>query len=210
MEEKTTECLYYMAFNSFLLQKPEFEVYFQLLKNQLESFPGSDGILSPKDKTRLDLMRKSFLTRSFSLFEGVLDFSASSFLPDPGKSEKPHMELVRDIYRSRESVIEPFTGPIREACFEYPVLDGFVDLMVQSGPCAHIIEVKTSLADHAIIGQVMKYYIGMCLKFNLKFFDEVKIVTICPGYDQAAVRGLKQVKATVLSLDTSTMNVTLL
>ena len=53
----------------------------------------------------------------------------------------------------------------------------------------------------------MKYYIGMCLQLSLKFFRDVKIITICPGYDQAACNGLRQIGATMLLIDPVTLKV---
>ena len=206
-EEKTSECLYYRAYRSFLLQSPEFNIDFQLLQKQRSDFPDSFSLLTDKDQIRLRQMQSAFYTGRFVIFEGCTYEFSNIILPDPGKSDKNHKELVNEIYKQRAVILEPYTGPIEDACIEYPVIDGFVDLMAQSNRCAYIIEVKTSTADHAIIGQTMKYYVGVSLQLVLKFFNDVKIITICPGYDPASYRGLKQIGATILSINTENMKV---
>jgi len=210
MEESTTECLYYRAFRSYLLQSPDFKTDFHLLQKQQSDFPDSFKVLNVHDQVRLKQMQSAYCTGRFVLFEGSTFDFAKVILPELEKSEKPHRELVIDVYKNRKTILEPYTGPIKDACFEYPVLDGSIDLMVQSGLCAYVVEIKTDTADHSIIGQVMKYYVGMCLKLSLKFFNEVKIITVCPGYDQASHRGLKQIGATVLSINPKTSKTALL
>jgi hypothetical protein len=209
MESLTTECLYFRSLRSFLLQLPEFHVDYQLLQKQMVEFPDSFQLPS-QDRARLNSMQRSFQTGTFSLFEGNLSEFTNIILPDNEKSEKNHKELVKEIYRNRKTTLEPFIGPIEDVCPEYPVLDGSLDMMALKGLCAYIIEVKTVTADHAIVGQVMKYYVGMCLKLILKFFNEVKIVTICPGYDPASYRGLRQIGATILAIDPKSLKTTLL
>jgi len=209
-EELTTECLYYRTFRSFLLQNSDFKTDFILLRRQQDAFPDSFKILTEKDQTRYKQMQSAFYTGRFSLFEGnTIDFSNIP-LPEIEKSDITHKELVAEIYKNRTLTLEPYTGPIQEACPEYPVYFGSIDLMIRSGSCAYIVEVKTDTADHAIVGQVMKYYVGMSLQLVLKFFDEVKIITICPGYDQAAYNGLRQLGAAILLLDHKSMKISTL
>jgi hypothetical protein len=199
-EDITTEALYYRAHHSFLLQSPEFRTDFELLTHQYQSFPESFKVLSKPDVIRIRQMQDSYRTGRFTLFDLVPDLSMPNF-PTSGKSDRKHGELCMEIWKRRESVLEPHTGLIDSACLEYPVRFGKVDLMVQSGSCAYIVEVKTETADHAIVGQVMKYFVGMCLKLILKMFNEIKIITLCPSYDEASMLGLRQIGAKALILN---------
>jgi hypothetical protein len=150
-------------------------------------------------------MQEAFKTGVFNLFKGIpLNFS-NTILPKMDDVEQSHQDLIRKIYKN--GILEKYIGALDNVCLEYPVLYGDIDLMAISNKCAHIVEFKTDTATHAIIGQVIKYYIGLCLKFNLKFFNEVKIITICPGYDPIALKGLKQIGATTLLVDSKTFKI---
>ena len=206
-EESTTECLYYRAFNSYLLQEKHFKSNFDMLQQQFSEHPKSFKIFSKNEVLRLVQMEQAYRTNTFNLFSGnTLEFN-NIILPKIENVLVDHQELVFHTYQNREISLIPHTGPIDDACPEYPVLYGFVDLMVLSGKCAYAIEFKTDTASHSIVGQVMKYYIGLSLLFNLKFFNEVKLITICPGYDQAAYNGLRQIGATMLLVDPKTLKV---
>jgi hypothetical protein len=150
-------------------------------------------------------MQEAFRTGVFNLFKGIpLDFS-NTVLPKMDNVEQSHRCLIREVYQS--GVLEKYTGPIDDICLEYPVLYGSIDLMIISNKCAYLIEFKTDTATHAILGQVIKYYIGLCLKFNLKFFNDVKIITVCPGYDPIALKSLKQIGALTLLVDSNTLKI---
>ena len=71
-----------------------------------------------------------------------------------------------------------------------------------------MIEVKTEPAEHDIIGQVMKYFIGLSLKLILRHFNEVKMITLCPGYNEMAFKGLQQIGALPLLINPKNFRVT--
>ena len=166
--------------------------------------------LSKKDVLRIQQMQIAYRTGKFCLFESNIETLTDSLFPETGESDKKHSDLVQAIYLHKEQTLEPFVGPIDDLCPEYPVLFGKIDIMAISGRISHVIEVKTDAADHSIVGQVMKYYIGLSLKLIQKFWDEVQIVTICPGYEKSAYHGLRQINAKPLLIDTRTLKVTLL
>jgi len=204
-EKTTTECLFYRAFRSFLLQDSDFKINFEMLAHQYYQFPDTFNIFSQNEVQRLIQMQEAFRTGIFNLFKGIpLDFSNIT-LPKMDNIEQTHQDLIREVYKS--GALEKYTGLVEEVCLEYPVNYGNIDLMAIANNCAYVIEFKTDTATHAILGQVMKYYIGLCLKFNLKFFKDVKIITVCPGYDSIALKGLKQIGATTLLVDSKTLKV---
>ena len=189
------------------MQSPEFHMNFELLQKQYSENPESFKTLHKLDVLRLIQMQETFNTGVYSPFKGhSIDFS-SIIAPIMANVPQKHKDLVLAIYKNKEQTLEPYMGPVEDACPEYPILYGNIDLMARNGDCAYIIEVKTDPANHAIVGQVMKYYIGMCLQLSLKFFRDVKIITICPGYDQAACNGLRQIGATMLLIDPVTLKV---
>lgn len=207
-EESTTECLYYRAFRSYLLQDPDFKMNFELLDEQFKKYPESFKSFEKIEVLRMIHMQESYKTGIFNLFKGNIEDFSKVILPKRDNVEQKHRDLVLGVYQDREKSLVPYIGPIDDACPEYPVMFGDIDLMILSGRCAHALEFKTDTATHAIVGQVMKYYIGLCLLFNIKFFNDVKIITICPGYDQAAYNGLRQLGAIILLVDPKTLKVT--
>ena len=204
-EETTTECLYFRAFRSFLLQDPDFRMNFEMLAYQYFHYPEVFKMFCQNDVQRLIKMQEAYRTGIFNLFPGNPLELSSTILPKMDSIEQTHLDLIRNVYQS--GALEKYTGPMDEVCLEYPVHYGNIDLMAISNKCAYVIEFKTDTATHAIIGQVMKYFIGLSLKFNLKFFNEVKIITVCPGYDPIALKGLKQIGAITLLVDSKTFKV---
>jgi hypothetical protein len=201
-----TECLFYRALRTFLIQSPEFYRDFSFLQEQYNSFPESFKSLSPNNLIRFDMMKKSFSFKKFILFEGASITDPPVLLPpDKEKSEMNHQTLIREILRT--GALDPFIGTGAEICPEYPVDYGLIDLFAVKDSCAYIIEVKTETADHSIVGQVLKYYVGVGLRLILKHFDDIRTVTVCPGYNQAAVFGLKQLKTLMLLQDPKTAEI---
>lgn len=203
-QASTTEVLYYMAYNAFLVQDGRFKDFFEMLKDQYQKYPESFSILTKSDVLRIKMMQDSFETNTFRLFEGpCLDLNSD--IPGRGeKSEKKHFELIKEVYIRRESTLEPYTGIIEDACLEYPVRYGNIDLLVRSNNTAWILEFKTETANHSIIGQLMKYYVGVSLQLINKFFNDVKMVAICPGYEQSTYKSLKGMGVTTLVVEPKT------
>jgi len=204
-EESTSECLYYRAYRSFLLQDPEFKVNYEILSDQYKRFPGTFKQFSKNDVLRLIRMQEAYKTGTFNLFKSISLNTSNTVLPKMGDIDQSHQNLVWEVYK--RGVLEKYTGPIENVCPEYPVLYGNIDLMIIAGNCAYAVEFKTDTADHSIIGQVTKYYIGLCLQLNLKFYNDVKIITVCPGYDPVALKALKQIGTIILLIDPKTLKV---
>ena len=205
-ENSTTECLYFRAYRSFLLQEPDFKMNFEILAHQYYHFPNTFKIFSKNDVERLIQMQEAFRAGVFYLFKGINIDLTNTTLPKMNNIKQTHQDLIREVYKN--GILDKFIGgSINNVCLEYPVIYGNIDLMIIANNCAYVIEFKTDTATHAILGQVTKYYIGLCLKLNLKFFNDVKIITICPGYDPVALKGLKQIGATTLIVDSQTLNV---
>jgi hypothetical protein len=201
MPDNTADVLFFMAYHSFLLQKPNFTDNFEMLLDHYKHFPESFKQFNKHEILRISQMQTAYKNGRIILFEGT-DTSQLPNLPYRGeKSDKNHAELCMGIYLNRKQTLEPYTGPIENACLEFPVLYGNIDIMAQSGMCAYVIEVKTEPAEHDIIGQVMKYFIGLSLKLILKHFNEVKMITICPGYNPIAYKGLQQIGALPLIIN---------
>jgi hypothetical protein len=201
-----TEALFFRAFHSFLLQKPEFIDNFEMFLDQYKNEPETFKQFNKPELLRIKQMQDAYKSGHINLFNGA-DISQYSDPPKGEKSEKNHKELCMGIYLHKEQTLEPYTGPISQACFEFPVIYGDIDLMIQSNMCAYVVEVKSQPAEHDIIGQVMKYYVGLSLKLILKHFNEVKMITICPGYNQSAYNGLRQIGALPLIIDPQNFNV---
>jgi len=205
-EEAATEALYFFLYRSYLLQKSDARSYYEMLKNQYKKYPESFKILTKNDLFRLGQVQDDIKNNRFSLFSGPLDMDDSvSEALKREKSDKKHSDLCIAIAEDRK--FRNRIGPIDFVSLEHPVMFGSIDILFQSRKTAYIIEVKTDNADHAIIGQVRKYFIGLSLKLILRLFDEIKIITLCPGYDRASLTGLRQIGAKPLLIDTNTLEV---
>jgi RecB family endonuclease NucS len=201
-EDAITEVLYYKAYHALLLGKPEFSQHYEMLQRQYQLYPQSFRSLTKSDILRIKKMKDAYNTKNFNLFEGIPIPQYSDVVVSCGeKGHKNHRQLCKEIYLNRATVLEPYTGVLDEVQTEYPVIYGSIDLLGQRGKTVYIIEVKTDTADHAIVGQVTKYYIGLSLQLHLKHFNDIGIITLCPGYDSFVYNQLKQMNAIPLLLD---------
>lgn len=192
--EIDTEALFYRLLHSYLLQQPALQDNYAMLLDHYQKHVGSFKILRKHELLWLKKIQNDIKDNKLSLFSAPLDFSSALEILNKEKSDQSHKEICREIIKNK-ALVEPFTGPIKEMNVEHPVKFGFIDIIAYHERCVYIIEIKSKSADHSIIGQMMKYYIGMCLKLVLKMFDEVRMITLCPGYDQASFSGLKQIGA---------------
>jgi hypothetical protein len=192
--EIETDALFYRLLHSYLLQQPALKENYAMLLGHYHEHQESFKILKKHEILWLNQIQNDVKNNRLSLFSSPLDLSPTSEILKKEKSDQSHKDICREIIRNKE-IIEPFTGPIKEMNIEHPVRFGFIDLIAYSNRRVYIIEIKSKSADHSIVGQMMKYYVGMCLKLVLKLFDEVKMITLCPGYDQSSFSGLKQMGA---------------
>jgi hypothetical protein len=200
MSAKIAECLYYRTWTSFLRRSKEFQTDYKFLLEHKNEFPTSFDIFTQNDLNRISLMDHFFKTGQFLCFK-ISDPVFSDTVPQMEDTKESHRNIIRKLYDDREKSICPYTDGIDFICPEFPVESGNIDLVVYSKNIAYAIELKTTSADHSIIGQVLKYYIGLSLNLCHKFYNDVKLITICPGYDKTAFWGLKQMGVRTLLLD---------
>jgi hypothetical protein len=194
------EVFYFRLLHSYLLQQPDLHLNYEILLDVYNRAPEAFSIFTRNDLLRIKQIQDDIKTGRHTLFSGPL--SLSTDIPDALRKEKSdhtHRQICREIAQ-HPSVLEPHTGPIHFLNLEHPTQFGLIDILAQSEECAYIIEVKTKAADHSIIGQVQKYFVGMSLKLMYKTFDEIKILTVCPGYDQPSYQGLRHIGAKSLIL----------
>lgn len=204
MAQIEAEALYFRMYHSYLLQRPSLRDDYDMLKDHYQSHPGCLKKLTKNDLLRIKQVQEDILNNRHSLFTSHLDLNPG--LPEALKKEKTdqnHREMCNTIVRNSGRLLEPFTGPISFMNREHPSLFGPIDIVAQSGCCMYVIEAKTKSADHAIVGQIMKYFIGVSLRLSHRFFDEVKMITVCPGYDDPAFKGLKSIGAQTLLISSN-------
>jgi len=176
-----------------------------MLKDLFAQNPDYFKVLSKKNLMWLKKIQNDINNNTFSLFSGTLNLSENPY-ENREKTERKHSQLCLGLIKNKE-IFEPFTGKISSINIEHPTVYGPIDIFILSNETAYIIEVKTTSATHAIIGQVMKYWIAVSLKTNLKMFDEVKIITLCPSYDENAYKGLKSIQALPLILNDNPLRI---
>jgi hypothetical protein len=177
-----------------------------MLLDHYTKYPKSLLVLTKNDLLRLKQIQEDIVNNRYSLFSGTLDFNNN--LPEfkKEKSDIKHAKLCDKLIEKTDT-LESLVGPINYISREHPTPFGPIDIVVQSGDTAFVIEVKTYKADHAIIGQVMKYFIALSLKLIIRHYDDIKMITLCPGYDKASYFGLKQIGARPLIINTNSLEI---
>jgi len=193
------EALFYRLYNSYLLQKSDLIDNYRMIQELYQTSPKSLLSLSTRNIKRLKKVQEDILEGKHSLFSSGLNCGPVVDICKNEKTDKSHVDICLELAKNPH-LLEPFTGPINYLTLEYPTLFGPIDLMVLSNKTAYIIEVKTDTANHAIIGQVTKYWIALSLRLSINHYDEVRIITACPGYDKIALIGLKDLNAIKLKI----------
>jgi len=206
-EELETEALFFRLLNSYLLQRPCLKDDYGMLLNHYKKHKETFHILRPAYIQWIGNIQDDLHNNRYSLLSGNMSFDET--IPEAIKKEKTsqkHSEICHELVKRKKELLEPFTGPLQSMNFEQPTIYGPIDIYAQNGSVAYVIEVKTNTADHSIIGQVMKYYIGLCHKLILKMFEEVKTMTVCPGYDSISLKGLKRIGTTPILFEGNPIN----
>lgn len=155
--------------------------------------------LSSRNIKRLKKIQDDILSGKHSLFSSDISCGPVTDICKNEKTDKRHVEICLEIAKNPQ-ILEPFTGPIDLLTLEYPTLFGPIDIMVLSRRTAYVVEVKTDTANHAILGQVTKYWIALSLKLSINHYDDVRIITACPGYDKISLIGLRNLNALKLKI----------
>lgn len=198
---------FHKLYRSYLLQDQYIKENYEILKDIYNKSPESFSVFSKKDILRIKQIQDDIKNNQFTLFSGSVNLNSD--IPESLKKEKTdkkHKELCLEIIKNR-NLLEKYTGTIHDLNREHPTRFGPVDIIIRNNRCIYVIEVKTKAADHSIIGQVQKYFIGISLKFILNIYDEVKIITLCPGYDETSYKGLKRINALPLILNSNPIKI---
>jgi hypothetical protein len=190
------EYLYFRLYNSYLLRTPDLQQNYEMLVDLWQKCPSAFSILSERDLHRLKQVQEDIQKNQYTLFKTDLLVSEGSEIGTE-KLNRKHQDICREIIQHPQ-ILEPYTGSINFLNIEHPVWFGAIDILALSNDIAYIIEVKTTMADYTISGQVMKYFIGLSLNLAQKWYEDVQIITICPGYEQVARLQLGQIGATTL------------
>lgn len=208
MTPADTETLYFRLYCSYLLQSQDVRDNYDMLTDQYLKYPESFKSLNRYELLRLKQMQDDILNNKHTLFSGPITLDTET--PEWAKIEqndRKHNDICMSLARHKGALLQPIIGPIDLINLEHPSRFGSIDVYVLSNRICYIIEIKTKPATHHIVGQMIKYYIGECLKLNMKVFDDVKLITLCPGYDQAAYRGLQNIGTKTLLMNTKTLEI---
>ena len=75
---------------------------------------------------------------------------------------------------------------------------GKVDILAQDDRTLYIIELKKDIADHKIIGQLIKYSNHFQKRLIYNLYDHVKVITIAGDYNEFTYRELKKMNIDIL------------
>lgn len=115
---------------------------------------------------------------------------------EKGKSDKNHKQLVRAIYDSSNQ-LKDLLGICDESFhvdnIEQPCGNNErIDMVYMDSVYAYPVEVKPGLGGHDVVGQILKYDLSLRMNLHLKFWKEVKPITICWDYSDFARKELKK------------------
>lgn len=192
--EIETEALFYRLLHSYLLYQPYFKEDYYILLDHYKKYGDSFKSLKKHELLWIKKIQNDVKNDTYSLFSGKIDFNSpilESLTKE--KTSQNHKDICRELIKRKDELLTPLTGTIDFINTEHPTVFGIIDILIQSGRCAYVLEIKSTPADHKIIGQMMKYYVGLCLKIILKFYDEVKMISLCPGYDPETYKDLKRI-----------------
>lgn len=208
LESLTTEVLYFRLFCSYLLQSKDVRDNYDILTDQYQKHPESFKVLNKYELLRLKQMQDDILNNRHTLFSGpiTLDTETPEWIKTE-QNDRKHTDICMSLARRKDTLLQPIIGPIDLINLEHPSRFGSIDIFILSNKICHILEIKTKPATHHIVGQMIKYYVGECLNLSLRVFNDVKLITLCPGYDQAAYRGLQNIGAKTMLLNTKTLEI---
>jgi hypothetical protein len=207
-EESIAESLYFLVLHSYLLQKPDLKDNYGVLLDHYNKYPESLLILTRNDLIRLKHIQNDIKNNSYTLLYGDINFSKYE-LPElkKEKSSLNHNTLCNNIINKQDLLGGIIGGTVDYVSREHPTFFGPIDIVAQHKDTVFIIEVKTYKTDHSIIGQVIKYYIALSLKLINRCYDDIKIITLCPGYDRASYIGLKQIGAKPMIINPNSLEI---
>jgi hypothetical protein len=118
------------------------------------------------------------------------------------KPDKSHKELVRAIYEE-SSQLKDLLGDthnnfhldnIEQPCPPH----GRADMVYLDSVYAYPVEVKPGTGGHDVVGQILKYEQALQMRIHIRFWEDVRPVTICWGYSDFALNELKRSGVTTI------------
>ncbi len=103
-------------------------------------------------------------------------------------------DLQNMLYYTYESM-EYLTGDKSKLIVvpELNVKYGRIDIQARGEKICHVIEIKLKLADHKIVGQMMKYARSAGSKLHYGLYDEINLITVAEDYDNSTILDLKAI-----------------
>ena len=82
---------------------------------------------------------------------------------------------------------------------QYVTVYGKIDMLAKHDRTIYIIELKKDVADHKLVGQVLKYALHFQKRLIYNLYDEIKIITIAGNYSDYTYDQLKMMGASMLT-----------
>lgn len=171
-------------------------MYYDFLKDEFKK-SGNRNSLTKIQLEDLKIIRNALVSgnASHSIWLGEVQDNASMNAQEPAQGIK-EAEVVRKVHYDARDDLRHLVGAgegfhlynLEHPCTPY----GRVDMLYQDHKVAYPVEVKRGDGTHALIGQIMKYTLAIKLKLHYKFYERVKPVTICTGYDSFVLSELKK------------------
>lgn len=197
-QSKTIEILYFLLQNSLLdCNFNQANIYLGLLKQAYKEdkdlFKKS---LTDKQKKKLKLFEKQTLQKE--IIYQPFPFNKFEKISPVGERVEEEIELQNQFLRKKFFNLPTLLNfkDYKLSGIEIPVDEGFVDVIidniVNNQTIRYLIELKAGIADHRVIGQIMKYKIYFTKKLLYKLWDDVEGIVIAHGFTENALIELKK------------------
>jgi len=199
LNPKTFQLLYFNFRYSILKNdRKNMKFYKETIGKVLKKEPSVFEVLNPYKKEELHNLIKiaNSDTPPASLLKEIPMGNIVEVL-SKSEYEIPEKDLNDSIFKGNISKInELINRDLKVITQECPVGSfGFVDITARDEKEDEfwILELKSSTANHKIIGQVLKYVQHYEGKLINRQFEKVRALTVCGGYDNFSLRELKKI-----------------
>jgi hypothetical protein len=191
--DSSIEVLYFYCYYAYLKgNREDTSTYYQMLRDEFKT-AGSIESLNKYQLQELAKIKSSLDNNQIAEQSWIDDCSyGHSGIPVKDMNQDG---LVKELYRA--------SSPIRDLIganntfylynIEHPCNDlGFIDMYYRDDETAYPLEVKKTVGDHRLLGQILKY--DRYCKFHLHqgYYKRVQAVTICGSYDDFTIKELKK------------------
>jgi RecB family endonuclease NucS len=194
----TAETLYYLIYNNVLLGKTdEAKMYLEFLRDEFNKHPNQFEPLKQDERWEHlvelgNIIDNNLVVKNFDKIEKCNELSIKQEDSTKIKNQKDLMKFICQEKTQLKTLINA-DDDFNFIDAEQQTLFGRVDLVAQDKNTIYPIELKTSIADHSVIGQIEKYVVHYKLRLMNKIYKHVKGIVISNNFLEYVLQQLPQI-----------------